>query len=722
MGGPKTLRIKVVTDVPPDLPGRDVAPVVKTTGDAGDAVRVPRSAVRKPAGTPSTPAYSRDLLQSIYDAAIVTSYHGAIIDCNVRAQQFFDYSDTELKQLNVLNLIHGASQELMETIHANMERFALIEGHCIRKGGSHFPSEIAVSTLEHSEPERLIFFVRDITRRYQAEEKLLTEHNAIQNAADGILICDSSGAIQSANPALAQLLSLDSAEELTGQSLYAIFHDYEFVQVLLQHAIQEGEAWQGEISLDDSQGEMVLQVSSAANTNIHGERVGLVISVVDITERKQAREKLEQRVAERTRELAEMNSQLQTEIEERQRLQRHEIELQDRLARAERMESLGLLAGGIAHDLNNILGPLVGLPDVLSADMSKVCEDCRKTLARAEKDLEAMDRSALRSAEVIKDLMTLSRRGAIEMNVLDLNILLQGCFDSDEMQALLDDAPDVVVETGFAAEVPTVNGSDVHLARAFNNLMRNAVDAMPQGGRLTITTSYEQLDETLIGHEIIEAGHYVRVDVADTGEGMTPDTLQRVFEPFFTTRRQSRHSGSGLGLSIVHGVIKDHSGFIDIITKPGDGTLVQVYLPVSIEHIEETGVRLEVEGGVEHVLVADDEPGQRFLARRLLEHLGYDVTEASSGAEAVQRVQDAESSGQAVDLVLLDMIMEEGFDGLQALQAMREDFPALKAIIVSGHAQSSRTREAQKLGAGFLAKPYKLKSLARQLRVMLDKA
>jgi CheY-like chemotaxis protein len=259
-------------------------------------------------------------------------------------------------------------------------------------------------------------------------------------------------------------------------------------------------------------------------------------------------------------------------------------------------------------------------------------------------------------------------------------------------------------------------GSAPHLSKVLMNLVTNAFEAMPQGGRLTISTSCRSLDRPHAGYEYVEAGDYVVLRIGDTGVGIEEGDLPRIFEPFYTKKEMGR-SGSGLGLAVVYGVAHDHKARIDLTTAVGKGTEFALYFPVTREPLLEDDEEEQDYRGDESVLVVDDLGEQRMLAVRLLSSLGYRVHAVESGRAAVAYLRD-----HSADILVLDMIMEAGFDGLDTYRKIVQTSPGQKAVIASGFSKTKRVEEAQRLGVGaFIRKPYTLQRLGRAVREELDR-
>jgi PAS domain S-box-containing protein len=389
-----------------------------------------------------------------------------------------------------------------------------------------------------------------------------------------------------------------------------------------------------------------------------------------------------------------------------ERAEKERWELQQRLQRAERMESLGILAGGVAHDLNNMLTPIVGYADIM---MSDVPPD-----SPLRESLSELYRSARRAGAIVQDLLTLGRRGTVEMGPLDLNGIVRECLASPAFLEAQARAPGVSPTRDLAPDLRPIRGSAPHLLTLVANLVLNGFEAMPKGGRLTLSTSNRTLAEPLAGYERIEAGDYAVLEVADAGPSIEAKDLERIFEPFYTKKKMGR-SGSGLGLAVVYGVAHDHGGRVDVRTTAGSGTVFEVWLPASSEQPLRAEHALHDLRGTERVLIVDDQADVRLVASRLLGRYGYSVQTAESGRAAIAWLR-----GHAVDLVVLDMIMEEDFDGLDCWREIVRMHPRQKGIIVSGFAETDRVQEAKRLGVGaFVKKPYSAEELAVAVRLEL---
>ena len=407
----------------------------------------------------------------------------------------------------------------------------------------------------------------------------------------------------------------------------------------------------------------------------------------------------------------------------------HERSVQERLATAERMASLSVLAGGVAHDLNNALGPLVTLPDVILSELDELKQGLLSDDSELRLDVMTIKSSALRASQTIKDLMLLGRPGAMPKQTLDLNEIVSSATSPEALRFLAPRAQSVRVQLELSVGSLPVVASEPHIVRAVGNLVRNASEAIAGAGHIRVRTSAVALPVLFGAYELIPPGEYVTVTVSDTGQGISPSDFTRIFEPFFSRKRLVDSSGSGLGLAIVHGVVKEHGGYVDVTSKVGQGTSFTLYFPrASSAPISERAVSV-APGGSARILIVDDEPIQLQAARRVLRHLGYQVETLQSGSEALARFQSEHrrlGGGGSIppgapppfDLVILDYALNEEQNGLETLERMRRLFPTQRGIMVSGHGRAEH--EGSGSSVTWLPKPYSAEALARVVRRTLE--
>ncbi|MGD9210816.1 MAG: response regulator [Desulfobacteraceae bacterium] len=414
------------------------------------------------------------------------------------------------------------------------------------------------------------------------------------------------------------------------------------------------------------------------------------------------RDRLEELISVRTYELQQSNDQLKKEIHER-------IQMQEELARAQKMEAIGMLAAGVAHDLNNILSGITSYPEYLLITLP---ED-----SPLRKPLLTIQNSGNKAAAIVEDLLVLSRRSVAMVDVVYMDKLMDDYLVSPEFEKLLSCHPRVDIETNYDSELMPVAGSQIHLQKMVMNLITNAVEALPDGGTITVEACNVYVDRPIKGYETVEEGDYVCLRIADTGTGIESEILSRIFEPFFTKKKLGR-SGTGLGMAIVWGSIKDHKGYIEVESTLGKGTTFKIYLPVSrkVIKVAEPTDQKDYKGHGESILVVDDSPDQREIASIILTKLGYNVKTVSSGEAAVEYL-----STNKFDLILLDMIMEPGMNGLETYRCIIKIYPGQRAVIASGYSESEQVRQTQALGAGkYIRKPYSIEKIAAAVRTELD--
>jgi two-component system, cell cycle sensor histidine kinase and response regulator CckA len=388
-----------------------------------------------------------------------------------------------------------------------------------------------------------------------------------------------------------------------------------------------------------------------------------------------------------------------------------EKRLKKRLLQSQKMEAVGTLAGGVAHDLNNILSGLVSYPELLLMDIP---ED-----SPLRKPILTIKDSGQKATVIVQDLLTLARRGVAITEVVNLNDIVYDYLKSPEHEKLKSFHPGVEFKINLTPDLLNILGSPVHLSKTIMNLISNAAEAMPDTGTITISTLNQYLDKPVRGYEDVQEGDYVVLSVVDSGVGMSEGDLARIFEPFYTKKVMGR-SGTGLGMAVVWGAVKDHNGYIDIQSKEGEGASFTLYFSVTREKRAKDESLLPIKdymGKGESVLVVDDVEEQREIATGMLRKLGYSVTTVSNGEEAVEYMKH-----NSVDLIVLDMIMDPGINGRETYQRIINLHPNQKAIIASGFSETDDVKAAQELGAGqYIQKPYILEKIGIAVRDELKK-
>lgn len=397
-------------------------------------------------------------------------------------------------------------------------------------------------------------------------------------------------------------------------------------------------------------------------------------------------------------------------ITARKEAEQEKAKLEVQLQHAQKMEAIGTLAGGVAHDLNNILTGILSYPQVMLMELPKD--------SPLRDDLITIMKSGEKAIAIVQDLLTLARRGIKISSVENLNNIVDEYFSSPEYNILAKNHTNVGFEFIRDPDLLNIKGSKIHLAKTVMNLVSNAAEAMPDGGKVIVSTQNRYVDKPVKGYENVVEGEYVVLRVIDSGIGISPEDLPRIFDPFYSKKVLGK-SGSGLGMAVVWGTVRDHKGYIDIKSKVKAGTDVEIYFPITREELTESSAAVPVEQmqGRESILVVDDIPEQRNIALRFLSRLGYTVHTVSNGEEAINYIKE-----HAVDLILLDMIMDPGIDGLETYRRIIKLKPGQKAIIVSGFSETERVREALNLGAGsYLRKPYIFDAIGYAVRAELDR-
>lgn len=428
-------------------------------------------------------------------------------------------------------------------------------------------------------------------------------------------------------------------------------------------------------------------------------------------ELKQYKDNLEKLVEKRTKELTLANERLQQVIIEREKAEDEKDKLEASLKRAEKMEAVGILAGSVAHDLNNILSGIINYPELLLLDLPQ-----DSPLAEP---LKIIQESGEKAAAVVQDLLTLARRGIVTTEPIDLNMVINNFLKSPEFHKLKSYYKNIEVEVLLDPELLFINGSPIHLSKVLMNLVLNSIEAMNRGGKVLLSSANVYIDHPVGNFELIPEGEYVILKVIDTGSGISKRDLERIFEPFYTRKIMGR-SGTGLGMAIVWNTVKDHGGFIDLQSVEGKGTTFTLFFPVSRDKTKQKINHLKFDdllGNGETILIVDDVKMQRDICMNILKKLGYTVHCVDSGEKAIEFL-----TKNSVDLLVLDMIMDNGIDGYETYKRILEINPAQKAIITSGYSETDLVRKAQKLGAGsYIKKPYKLEKIGQIVKTELNK-
>ena len=538
------------------------------------------------------------------------------------------------------------------------------EAQLKRKEGETYWASLFGRTIQYNGKDAILTSVLDITKRKQADEERERLMSAIEQAAEAIVITDTEATIQYVNPAFERITGY-TREEVKGENpriLKSGKQDDAFYRNMWD-TLLSGDVWKDRFVNKKKDGTLFTEESVISPVrDVSGQTINYVAAKRDITK---------------------------------------EMKLEDQLRQAQKMETIGILAGGVAHDLNNILSGIVSYPELILMELPEE--------SPLRKPISTIQKSGEKAAVVVQDLLTLARRGVSITEVVNINHIISEQLKSPEFEKLMSYNRDVRVETHFEKDLLNIKGSTAHLSKSVMNLLSNAAEAMMDGGTIFISTENRYVDRPVKGYDSIEEGDYVALMVSDTGIGMSSEDQERIFEPFYTKKAMGR-SGTGLGMAVVWGTVKDHNGYIDLKSSVGKGTTFTLYFPVTRdkEAADESLLSIEeYKGRGETILVIDDVEEQREIASGMLRKLGYSVTSVSSGEEAVEYMKN-----ETADLLVLDMIMDPGIDGLETYQRILKLHPGQKAIIASGFSETDRVREAMKLGAGaYIKKPYLIEKI-----------
>ncbi|MDP1582426.1 MAG: PAS domain S-box protein [Bradyrhizobium sp.] len=627
----------------------------------------------------------RAVVECAADGIILIDGSGSVLMFNAACEKLFKYSASEVIGQNVKMLMPAPYREehdrYLSNFHRTSERKIIGIGREVfgqRKDGTTFPMDLAVGEAKQDDGSIFVGIIHDLTESKRVEREL-RESSArlravVETAVDGVILIDSRGRILMFNPACEKLFQY-RADEVMHENVkllmppsYSREHDSyirNFLETGNRKIIGIGREVVGRRK-DGSTFPMDLSVGEAKQD---GEAIFVGI-IHDLTERKRTEEQLVQ---------------------------------------AQKMETVGQLSGGIAHDFNNLLTVIVGNAELLSENLKP-----RQDLKQLADDI---GRAGDRGSELTQRLLAFGRRQILVPVEIECNALL------DSMHKLLRRTlrEDIEIKTDFDPDIPSAFADPAQLESAVLNIALNAQDAMPTGGRLTISTAKASLDDHYKSlHPEVMAGEYVLVAITDDGEGMPKEVIERVFEPFFTTKEVGK--GSGLGLSMVYGFVKQSNGHVSIYSEPGLGTTIRIYLPQGTAKgpspLPQSPAESEpLPKGAETVMVVEDDPFVRSYAVTRLESLGYQVIAAVDGADALQKLR----ADVHVDILFTDIVMPGGINGWELADLARGLRPGLPVLLTSGYALETLAKHGRlRAGAVVLTKPYRKADLARRLREVVS--
>jgi len=623
----------------------------------------------------------RNILENIEEGYFEVDLAGNFTFFNDSICTMSGYSRSEVRGMNNRAYTSPETAKRMFRVFSEIYRTGksatILDYEIIRKDGTMKTLELSASLMRDSAGQPVGFhgIVRDVTERKRADEALRESEGkyrtVLEANPDPVVVCDRESWVVYFNPAFTRVFGWTLEERLGRPLERFVPEDNQAETKVMMERLMAGESFFGLESRRYTKGGQILPVSVSGTVyrDQDGNPVGSIINLRDITEQKQ---------------------------------------LQGQLQHAQKMEAVGTLAGGIAHDFNNLLQAVQGYAELLYRGKAKDNPDC----AGLQKILNA----AKRGAELTRQLLTFSRKVESRKRPLDLN------YEVQEIRRLLErTVPRMIdIELHLAGDLKIVNADPVQMEQVLMNLAVNSKDAMPQGGRLFIETKNVALDaEFCKTHLGSKPGDYVMLGVSDTGHGMDSRTIAHIFEPFYTTKGPGK--GTGLGLAMVYGIVKDHEGYITCHSAPAVGTTFKIYLPAVDEPAEIPEERervIEVKRGSERILLVDDEEFIRDVAVQLLREFGYTVLTAADGEEALETYRKEHGR---IDLVILDLIMP-GMGGMKCLREILKINPQGRVLVASGYSAGGPAREAIDAGArGYLGKPYDIDKMLTVIREVLDK-
>ncbi len=606
---------------------------------------------------------------------VLADSDGRFKEANSALSKMLGYTPEELQRRTTRDVTHP---EDIEISAENLDR--LTRGECesyrlekrfLRNDGSLIWADLSVAALHNplGKHDATVGMISDITSRKRSEAVQKRLATAVGQAAEAIVITDPQGTIQYVNPA-AERISGYKREEVLGKTT-SVFksgeHDQAFYTNLWE-TIKRGEVWTGRFINKRKDGSLCHEEATISPVRgSGGETINFVAVKRDITEH---------------------------------------LELSRQLLQAQKMEAIGTLAGGIAHDFNNLLQVTLGYSELLLT--GKRQDDPEYA------DLSKIFQAARSGAELVQRLLMFSRKADFKPIPLNLN---RSIAQVDKL--LRRTIPKMIdIQLDLSDDLAEINADQTQMEQVLMNLAVNARDAMPDGGKFTVGTKKVTLDEECCRiHTEARPGEYVLLTVSDTGHGIDKAIIDHIFEPFYTTKELGR--GTGLGLAMVYGIVKQYGGFINCYSKVGRGTTFNVYFPVIESQMEpevqSSGVMPAF--GTETILLVDDEDFVRDLGARILSKAGYSVLTATNGKEALDLF---EKEREQISLVILDLIMPE-MGGKECLKELRKIDPKLKVLIATGLSADPFTKESVEMGTrGFVSKPFRIKELLRQVRRVLD--
>jgi PAS domain S-box-containing protein len=620
----------------------------------------------------------RDLFEGSPDAIFVEDFNGTVLDVNPAACQLHGLAREQLIGKNVCELVppdlrEQVARDFKALVHGSLQQ---IEGSSWTQDGRAVPVEVRASCVVYAGASAVLLHVRDMTDRKLAEAALRSSemlfHSVWDNSVDGMRLTDEQGYIVAVNEAFCHLIGLPR-EGLEGKPFTVIYANSEQPEKILRVYRERFRNRIIESQIERRRtlhnGNAVVFEETSSFVELRGQPPLLLGLVRDVTGQKR---------------------------------------LEEQLRQSQKMEAIGQLAGGVAHDFNNILTVIHGHASLLLAggDLN----------TRSSRSAQQIGQAAERAAALTRQLLAFSRRQVMQLRQLDVNEIVANM--TKMLGRILGE--DIALQLNYSPQPALIQADAGMMEQILLNLAVNSRDAMPKGGVLTIRIAVLELGPRQAAeHSEARPGRFVGLSVIDTGCGIPTENLRRIFEPFFTTKEVGK--GTGLGLATVYGIVKQHQGWIQVESEPGKGTVFNVFLPASPEVLrkeEKPPVEAVVPGGVETILVVEDEAPVRELVCRLLAELGYRILAAESGVKALEVWRQSKGS---IDLLLTDLVMPDHMNGRELAEQLWTERPGLKVIFTSGYSEDVVGKDfVLRQGLNYVQKPYHPQKLALAVRECLD--
>jgi len=626
-------------------------------------------------------AMHREIMFSAFDAIIVANMAGKIVEVNPAAASIFGYSMEMFKQLEISALIPEHLRQKYENgFHNYVETGECkIVGTCfeteaLHQDGHIFPIELYMNEL-NNDLGKVVATIRDVSERRQAEDTMRKLSAAIERSGESILITDRKGVIEYVNPAFTDLTGY-SYEEVIGQTPKILQSAYQEQEIYedMRKAIISGKVWHGKVidrRKDGSSYPSMLTVSPIFDDSGDTKRYAHIIGI-------------------------------QSDLSELDNMERC-------FYQAQKMEAIGTMVGGIAHNFNNVLAGMTGNL-YLAKQQARAMPDVAQRLANIEELSEY-------AAEMIQQLLSFARKGMVSMKEMPLTP-----FIKETLKLLAASVPEnITVRQDICTDTLQIKGDGTLLHQVLANLLSNARDAVEDVDDPHITVrldSFDADDAFIETHPYFKNGKYARMSVSDNGYGVPETKLEHLFEPFFTTKEESK--GTGLGLAMVYGALKTHHGFVEVESIEGEGSTFHIYIPLLESKVipaEPAQTQEACEGQGEVILLADDEPMVRDVMAEILESMGYRVLLAADGLETIEVFK---TNQQDIDLALLDMVMPH-CGGMQLAMSIREMNPDLPVIFLTGYDEKYVLNGAEPMSnSAILTKPANFDALSHKIQQLIN--